>query len=85
MLERLLSDVSPEVGRILEGIDVLVAPSLWVENAPFVVMEALAAGCPVVVARSEFMLERVREGVDGLVFERGDVDSLLRALQRPVM
>ena len=73
-----------EVGRILEGIDVLVAPSLWVENAPFVVMEALAAGCPVVVARSEFMLERVREGVDGLVFERGDVDSLLRALQRLV-
>ncbi|HIF40603.1 MAG TPA: glycosyltransferase [Planctomycetes bacterium] len=71
-----------EVGEILREIDVLVVPSLWVENAPFVIMEAQAAGCPVVVSRSEFTKERVREGVDGLLFERGNKDSLLETLQR---
>lgn len=71
-----------EVGEILGEIDLLVVPSLWVENAPFVIMEAHAAGCPVVVSRSEFTMERVRDGVDGLLFERGDLDSLLKTLQR---
>lgn len=71
-----------EIGEILGEIDVLVVPSLWVENAPFVIMEAQAAGCPVVVSRSEFTMERVRDGVDGLLFERGNKGSLLETLQR---
>lgn len=71
-----------DVGEILEELDVLVVPSLWVENAPFVIMEAQAAGCPVVVSSSEFTMERVRDGVDGLLFERGMKDSLLETLQR---
>jgi len=74
-----------ELGRILANVDVLVVPSLWVENAPFVIMEAHAAGCPVVVSRSAFTVERVREGFDGLLFERGDVHSLVTSLTRLIV
>jgi glycosyltransferase involved in cell wall biosynthesis/predicted nucleic acid-binding Zn-ribbon protein len=74
-----------EVGEILGEIDVLVVPSLWVENAPFVIMEAQAARCPVVVSRSEFTMECVREGVDALLFDRGNKDSLLETLQRLIV
>jgi len=39
--------VPEEIGRIHEEIDVLVVPSSWYENRPLVILEAFAAGNPV--------------------------------------
>jgi len=36
--------------EILDGLDVLVMPSVWWENSPLTVLEALAAGVPVVAS-----------------------------------
>lgn len=65
-----------DLGKVLDGIDALVVPSLWHENSPFVVLEALGAGTPVLASRVGGIEEVVREGVDGLLFERGDVEAL---------
>ncbi len=40
-----------ELPRVLSSLDALVVPSLWPENAPLVVLEAIAAGVPVLAPR----------------------------------
>jgi GT2 family glycosyltransferase/glycosyltransferase involved in cell wall biosynthesis len=70
------------VGRILAGLDVLVVPSIWEENAPLTVQEAFLARLPVVVSDHGGLAEMVREGVDGLRFRPGDPQDLARAMRR---
>lgn len=69
-----------QVGALHTGIDVLVVPSLWYENAPLVVLEALRCGTPVIASNVEGISEFVTDGVNGLLFEPGDSEGLLRAL-----
>lgn len=72
----------PRLGDVLAGLDVLVVPSLWEENAPLVVDEARAAGVPLVVSDHGGLAEQVREGVDGLRFRPADAADLARVLRR---
>lgn len=71
-----------ELPAALGAIDVLVVPSTWHENAPFVVLEARAAGLPVLASRFGGLVEVVRDGVDGELFAAGDSDDLAARLQR---
>ena len=73
-----------ELASALAEIDVLVVPSTWHENAPFVVLEARAAGLPVLASRFGGLVEVVRDEVDGELFEPGDAADLARRLQRLV-
>lgn len=66
----------------LAEIDVLVVPSTWHENAPFVVLEARAAGLPVLASRFGGLVEVVDDEVDGELFEPGDAADLAQRLQR---
>ncbi|HKB15287.1 MAG TPA: glycosyltransferase family 4 protein, partial [Planctomycetota bacterium] len=61
--------------------DLLVLPSLWHENTPFVALEALASGVPVLGSDVGGIAEIVREGENGALFPRGDVEALARRLQ----
>ena len=64
------------------SIDALVVPSTWHENAPFVALEARAAGLPVIASRFGGLVEIVRDQVDGELFTAGDVADLAAKLQR---
>jgi len=68
----------------LSSIDVLVVPSIWPENSPFVIHEAFLAGVPVVASRIGGIPELVDDGRNGLLFEPGDAADLARALTRLV-
>lgn len=68
----------------LARMDVLVVPSRWYENAPFVITEAFAAGVPVVCSDIGGMREMVRHEVDGLHFSTGDHRALATQLRRLV-
>ena len=61
-----------QIPRALAELDVLGVPSIWIENAPFVIREAFAAGLPVVASNLGGMAERVRHEVNGLLFRPGD-------------
>jgi glycosyltransferase involved in cell wall biosynthesis len=67
------------VARYLAASDLLVLPS-WAEGTPNVVLEALAAGRPVVASRVGGIPDAVVEGVTGLLVEPHDADMLARAL-----
>lgn len=63
------------------GLDIVAVPAI---DEPFglTVPEAGAYRLPVVVARSGAFPELVQDGVNGLLFEPGDVEGCARALQR---
>lgn len=67
---------------LLAKFDVMVVPSVWDDNAPFVVAEALAARCPVVGSRIGGIPDFVHDGRNGLLFAPGDAEDLARALAR---
>lgn len=69
-----------QVGRLMQRVDVVVVPSLWWENAPLVIEEALRARRPVICADIGGMAEKIRDGQDGLHFPAGDAAGLAEAL-----
>ena len=69
---------------VFDDLDVLVVPSTWIENAPFIIREAFAAGVPVITSDLGGMAEMVRDGVDGLLFPAGDAVALAAILRRLV-
>lgn len=70
-----------QIGRVFSEIDLLVVPSIWYENTPLVIYSAQAAGCPVVATNLGGMAEVVKHGVNGMLFESGDVIGLMKILQ----
>jgi glycosyltransferase involved in cell wall biosynthesis len=63
-------------------IDVLVVPSLWLENSPLVIHEAFMAGIPVVGARRGGIPDLVTDGVNGLLYDAFSADALAASLKR---
>lgn len=60
----------------------IVIPSVWPENTPAVIVEALATGTPVVASRIGGVPEMIADGVEGMLFEPGDVAALAGILER---
>ena len=71
-----------ELPGLLAACDVVAVPSLWPENAPFVIREAFAAGRPVLASDTPALRESVRDGVDGCLLPQGDAEAWRRALAR---
>ena len=71
-----------DVPAELAKIDLFVLPSLFGEGLPMVILEAMAAGVPVVATRVEGVPEALRDGVDGLVADPADAADLARAIGR---
>ena len=77
--------IDPPVARslmhqVMGEADVLAVPSLWLETGPLVVLEAKAAGLPVLGSRLGGIAELVRETEDGMLVAPGDVDAWAAAL-----
>lgn len=66
---------------VLRDATALVLPSLS-ENFGLVVLEAMAAGLPVVVSDRVGAADLIVDGVNGLVVPAGDPDALAEALRR---
>ena len=69
-----------EVIGLLAGYDLLAVPSQWLETGPLVVLEAFAAGTPVLGSRLGGIAELVRDGIDGLLVEPASVQLWAKAL-----
>jgi len=81
--ERLCGLLEPDqVQATLARSAALVVGSTWPENAPLIVCEARAVGCPVVAPDIGGLPELVEDGVHGFLYAPGDVDSLADALAR---
>ena len=72
----------PSIEPLLPGASISVAPSLVREGFGMVVIEAMAAGKPVIASRSGGMAELIEDGEDGFYVAPGDVDGLADTLDR---
>ncbi len=70
-----------ELGGVLAALDVLVVPSLWYENTPFSVLEAMHVGLPVLASNLGGIVEAVVEGESGMLFEPGNSRQLATLLR----
>jgi glycosyltransferase involved in cell wall biosynthesis len=71
-----------QVIRLLRKYDVLAVPSQWFETGPFVVLEAFAAGIPVLGSDLGGIAENVSHGVDGILVPSVDGDAWREAIRR---
>ncbi|MFZ2803638.1 MAG: glycosyltransferase [Patescibacteria group bacterium] len=65
----------PELTEARRHAAALLTPSIWYENAPYAVLEALADGLPVIASRIGGLPELVESGTNGLLVEPGDADA----------
>ena len=70
-----------DVPAILRAADAFVLASLW-EGMPNVVLEAMAAGVPVVASRVEGTVDLLEHNETGLLVMPRDVPGLVSAVQR---
>lgn len=80
---------SPPVSRdqvisLLRGYDLLAVPSRCLETGPLVVLEAFAAGIPVIGSNLGGIAELVEPGVNGLLVEPDSLKAWSETFQRLV-
>jgi glycosyltransferase involved in cell wall biosynthesis len=67
----------------LTSYDVVAVPSQWMETGPLVVLEAFAAGVPVIGSDLGGIADKVRDGVNGvLVRPHNSIEAWTSALSR---
>ena len=77
-----LGPMSPEaLYPIVQKARFLVLPSIWYENNPVSVIEALCMGTPVLGARIGGIPELITEGENGYLFTPGDVADLQQKIK----
>ncbi len=73
-----------QIAEFMTEIDVLAVPSNYMETGPLVVLEAYAAGLPVLGANLGGIAERIRDGEDGLLLPFNDSTAWAGAMIRLV-
>lgn len=82
---RLAQPFAPdEAPAVLAGLSALVAPSEWDENAPLAVLQARAAGLPVIASDVPGIAEILRVPAHGRLVPVGDARALAHALHAVV-
>lgn len=71
--------------RLFADADIFVLPSLWYENQPLTIIEAMASGLPVVGSNLGGIPEMVLDGQTGYLFERGNSQELSEKLEELVL
>jgi glycosyltransferase involved in cell wall biosynthesis len=68
------------VDRAMRGCDLVIVPSRCLETGPLVVLEAFAAGTPVLGARLGGIAELVGDGIDGMLVPPEDPGAWAAAI-----
>lgn len=76
---------SKELPSLLDRVDWVIVPSIWWENSPMVIQEALASKVPLIVSDIGGMSEKVTNNVNGLHFRAGKPLALAEKMSQVVM
>ncbi|WP_373233339.1 glycosyltransferase [Cohnella sp.] len=71
-----------DLSRIYQASDVAVVPSIWYENYPFALNEALASRVPAIVSNIGGMAEIIKDRINGCTFQVGSAPDLARRIER---
>jgi glycosyltransferase involved in cell wall biosynthesis len=70
------------VHELMRSAHAVLVPSVWWENSPLVIQEALLNRRPVICSDIGGMAEKVRDGLDGFHFRAGSAHALAALLKR---
>jgi glycosyltransferase involved in cell wall biosynthesis len=70
------------IDKLMRSVDVVLIPSIWWENSPVVIQEALRNRIPIICSNIGGMAEKVRDGLDGFHFPVGNSIALASLLVR---
>jgi glycosyltransferase involved in cell wall biosynthesis len=73
-----------QLGDAFAQADYLVLPSLWHENSPLILLDALQSKTPVIASDIGGVTDLIQDGVNGLLFPMGDADGLQQVMQRAI-
>ena len=65
----------------MSGASALILPSIWYENFPRTLVEAMGCALPVIASRLGALAELVEDGVTGLLFEPGNAADLAEKMR----
>lgn len=65
-----------DLPKLMRSVDWVIFPSIWWENSPVVIQEALLHRRPIICSDIGGMAEKVRDGGDGLHFRAGNGQHL---------
>ena len=71
--------------RVMAETDVLVVPSVWMENAPLTVLQARAAGIPVIASDVSGVREVLDPALHGVLVPPGDAAALADAMRSAIL
>jgi glycosyltransferase involved in cell wall biosynthesis len=71
-----------QVVSLLQNYHLLAVPSRWLETGPLVVLEAFAAGTPVIGSKLGGIAELITHDVNGALVEPDSVESWRQAIHR---
>lgn len=80
----LFAGTRKDIPQVLAALDLFVLPSLW-EGFSLAILEALAAGTPVVATAVGGAPEIIRSGHDGLLIPPGEESSLVNAVREALL
>ncbi|MFT7486348.1 MAG: glycosyltransferase involved in cell wall biosynthesis [Candidatus Paceibacteria bacterium] len=87
-LSRRVRDCGPfeplSAPHVLAATDCVLVPSRWMENAPLTILQARAAGVPVIASDVAGVAEVLEHGVHGLLFPAGDASALADAMSKVI-
>ena len=66
---------------VFNRVDIIVVPSIWDENSPLVIHEALQCHVPVITANKGGMADFIKEDINGMLFEHRNKESLTDRMQ----
>jgi glycosyltransferase involved in cell wall biosynthesis len=64
-----------DTAELLKLFDLYVLPSLW-EGLPMIILEAMAAGCPIVATDVGGVGTAVRDGINGMLIQSSEINTL---------
>ena len=73
---------SDELNAFYARSRILAVPSVWFEQFPMVVLEAMARALPVIGSRIGGLPQIIEEGLTGSLFEPGNPEDLVRQVRR---
>ncbi len=67
-----------EIMYLLKEARAVIIPSVWLENMPFALLEAMSAGKVVIATNIGGLPELITNGVNGFIFTSGDSNDLVK-------
>lgn len=72
---------SDSLKKMYMAANIVVVPSVWHDNSPMVIYEALSYGAPIVGSRIGGIPELIEDGYNGRLFEAGNILELKQILE----